>query len=484
MNSSKLCAVWGTVSVLAFKFHRGTTFRMALVHAAFFSAAVFILFSIVYWSTVRSIREQLENEVRDELQQLTGEQSVEGVQGIAETITRRVDGDRSGAYLLLQDAHGGRIAGNMPGMEARDGWIELLAPLDQATANEHQEHVIRAMGHVFEDGSFLLVGRDTYSFGQLREIIVRGFLVCGVATIAVALSYGMLMSTRASRRLRAISATISAIMQGDLSRRLGAGGRGDEFDELTRHINVMLDRIQCLVDDLQQVSSDIAHDLRTPLTRLRHRLELALTASSLCATGCSCAGEITKAVAEVDVLLKTFSAMLRIAQIDSGSRRAHFRTVDLSHLLASLADTYDPVADDAGRTLEAHISPKISVSGDAELLTQMFVNLIENAVKHTPEMSTITVSLLQASSGVVAIVADNGLGISPDMREHACKRFVRLESSRTTAGSGLGLSLVAAIAQLHDIRLELDDNLPGLRVSLRFPPSTRHQTALAMSRAA
>ena len=279
-------------------------------------------------------------------------------------------------------------------------------------------------------------------------------------------------STGVVRRLRSISVASGEIMQGNLSRRLDVGNRGDEFDELAHHVNDMLDRIQRLIENLQQVSNDIAHDLRTPLTRLRQRLELALSADARCGvTECPMAGEIEKAIAEADILLDTFSAMLRIAQIDSGSRRAGFRTVDLSGLLESLADTYGPVAEDTHHEIQSDITPGVSVNGDAELLTQMFANLIENAIKHTPERSTISLSLMQANPRTLAIVADNGPGIPPEMRERACNRFVRLESSRTTAGNGLGLSLVAAIAHVHGIDLDLGDNQPGLRVILRFSPS-------------
>lgn len=456
--------------MLAPKFLRGTTFRIATIHAAVFSVSALLLFAIVYWSTVNSITEQLENEIRAELTALLAEGGAEGIDDMLDTITRRLDGDRSGAYLLFQDAGRVRIVGNLPEMEPHDGWIDLPPPVDPATKRRHKEHVIHAKGRVLEDGSFLLVGRDTHPLQQLREIIVRGFLTCGLATIAVALCGGAFTSNGVLRRLQAISVASGEIMQGDLSRRLAVGDRGDEFDELAGHVNDMLDRIQRLIENLQQVSNDIAHDLRTPLTRLRQRLELALSADApCCGTGGPVAGEIEKAVAEADILLDTFSAMLRIAQIDSGSRRAGFRTVDLSGLLEGLAETYGPVAEDAHHEIQAQIAPGLSVNGDAELLTQMFANLIENAIKHTPERSIVSVRLAHLDSRILAIVADNGPGIPPDMRERACDRFVRLESSRTTAGNGLGLSLVAAIVHLHSIGLNLGDNHPGLRVSLRFP---------------
>lgn len=459
------------VCVRPFSIGRATTFRLALLHVALFSIAVLILFGIVYWSTVRSINAQLMDEVRTELDALIAERAAEGLHGVADTIERRIDGDRGDDYLLLQSPDGGRIAGNLPELDARNGLFDILPPKDLATHRRHSEHVIRAEGRLFEDGSFLAVGRDTYPLRQLREIIVRGFLACGVATIVIALCTGMLTSRGVLRRLRAISLASGEIMSGDLSRRLAVGPRGDEFDELAGRVNLMLERIQQLVEDLQQVSNDIAHDLRTPLSRLRQRLERALTLDSgLCPVGCP-ADEIEKAIVEADLLLETFSAMLRIVQIDSGSRRAGFGVVDLSHLLDNLVVTYGPVAEDAHRKLLADIAPGRNVTGDAELLTQMFANLIENGIKHTAEGSTILISLAQVDRAILAVVADDGPGIAAGLRNRVCKRFVRLESSQTTSGSGLGLNLVAAIARLHEIDIKLGDNHPGLRVILRFPPS-------------
>lgn len=452
------------------KLLRSLSFRVATAYAALFSVSVLMLFGIIYWATVDSIQGQVENEIRAEFNALVGERSAEGVQGMADAIEERVDGDLSGAYLLLQGADARPIAGNLPAMQPRDGWIDLLPPEDPTINRKHSEHVVHGKGRILDDGSFLFVGRDTHPLRQLREIIVHGFLACGIATIAIALSLGALTSAGVMRRLRAISFASAEIMRGDLSRRLVIGPRSDEFDELAGHVNAMLDRIQSLIEDLQQVSNDIAHDLRTPLTRLHQRLELALTVESRpCGATCPITGEIEKAIDEADLLLGTFSAMLRIAQIDSGSRRAGFRTVDLSYLLHSLIETYGPVAEDARHQISAKIAPGISIEGDAELLTQMFANLIENAIKHTAEGSRIGIGLTCADRFVVASVADDGPGIPAALCDRVCKRFVRLETSRTTLGSGLGLSLVAAVARLHEIDFDLGDNQPGLRVSLRIP---------------
>jgi signal transduction histidine kinase len=228
----------------------------------------------------------------------------------------------------------------------------------------------------------------------------------------------------------------------------------------------MLDRITGLMENLRQVSNDIAHDLRTPLTRLRQDLEEAqkrdLTATDLKRV-------IESAVGEADVLLETFSALLRIAQIEAGTRRSAFRPVDLSDVVRTVADAYAPAVEESGRALISEIADGVQVNGDRGLLSQLFVNLVENALHHTPPGTAITLRLGRGPAGVFAEVVDTGPGIPPDERAKVFRRFYRLERSRTTPGSGLGLSTVAAIAELHHAAIELVDNKPGLRVVIRFP---------------
>lgn len=443
-----------------------------MAHLAAFTIAVFMLFGIVYWSTVQEVNAQLENEIREELNAFVDEYAVEGQNEIRNEIQRRLDGDRGDAYMLLQDAQGRRIAGNLPEMPPEPGWRDIAPQPDPLTHARHKEHVVRAKAASLSDGSYLVVGRDTHPLHELREIIVRGFLYGGLATVLVALCIGVSTSIGVLRRLQSISDTSQEIMGGDLSRRLAIGRHGDEFDELAGQVNLMLDRIQRLVEDLKQVTTDIAHDLRTPLTRLRHRLETALAPMTPgCQPGCPSRQEIVYALPEADALLRTFAAMLRIAEIDAGTRRAGFRPVDLSALFANLVETYALVAEEAGHRLLARIEPGHTVSGDAELITQMSVNLIENAIEHTPRGSTITLCLSETGCGLRAVVADDGPGIPESLQSQVCKRFVRLQSSRTTPGSGLGLSLVAAVAQLHDIALAFTDNHPGLCVQLTWSRS-------------
>jgi signal transduction histidine kinase len=247
-------------------------------------------------------------------------------------------------------------------------------------------------------------------------------------------------------------------------------GTNDEFDHLSSSLNAMLDRIQDLMLGLQQVSSDIAHDLRTPLTRLRQRLELARRREDT-VEGLHIA--VDGAIDNVDAILETFGALLRIAQIEAGTRRSGFQPVSLSALLSGLIEAYQPVAEERTQALDAQIAPDLWVFGDRDLLTQMFANLIDNAVVHSAAGADLSVQAVSAARGMIQVmVRDSGPGIPPQYRQAVLQRFYRLDKSRSTPGSGLGLSLVRAVASLHDAALSLEDNDPGLRCVLVFPSTS------------
>jgi signal transduction histidine kinase len=282
----------------------------------------------------------------------------------------------------------------------------------------------------------------------------------------LALIGGIVMSAGLLRRVEDIRRTAEDIMAGNLSRRIPTRETGDDFDRLSASLNAMLDRIQQLMEGMRQVSNDIAHDLRTPLTRLRQRLEKARAKSG---TVEEYQALVDANLEEIDQILRTFAAMLRIAQIESGATRARFAELDLSALLASIVDLYMAYAEDQNKILRGTIEPGVTVTGDRELVTQMVVNLLENALHHTQRATIIDVGLRSRAERAVCTIADNGPGIPADERDKVFRRFYRLDASRATAGSGLGLSLVAAVAALHQVRVHLADNEPGLRVSLEFP---------------
>jgi signal transduction histidine kinase len=297
----------------------------------------------------------------------------------------------------------------------------------------------------------------------MLRIFTWGTLISTI--LALAGSY--LQSKGPVQRLREIAHTTSAIVEGRFERRIPVGSLRDELDRLSLDINRMLDRIEDLMQNLKQVSSDIAHDLRTPISRLRHALD---TLQRMPQIHPETQAAVESALKEVDTIIDTFDALLRIAQIESGARRARFRDIDLSAVLENVTTVYASVSEDRGHLLKVEIEKGCELRGDRELLTQLFANLIENAMTHVPPPSTITVSLKRSGDQFLCVVADQGPGIPKNEYEKVFRRLYRLERNRMSPGSGLGLSMVAAIADLHGVNIELEDNRPGLIVRLTFYP--------------
>jgi signal transduction histidine kinase len=278
------------------------------------------------------------------------------------------------------------------------------------------------------------------------------------------------MSRNLLRRIETISRAARAIMGGDFSKRIPVGGANDEFDHLIASLNGMLERNESAMESVRRVSQDIAHDLRTPLSRLRQRLELAQRRARSVEEWRSAA---EACISDMDAILETFSALLRIAQIESGMPTRHFAKVDLTEMLRTVIEVYQPMADEREQLFTADISSGLAVWGDRELLTQMFANVVENAMKHSPRGASIGVSTIQSVDAIAVAVSDSGPGIPAADRGRVFRRFYRLERSRSTPGSGLGLSLVEAIAALHHVSIELTDKDPGLGFILRFLTLTR-----------
>ncbi len=315
------------------------------------------------------------------------------------------------------------------------------------------------------NGQHLTVGRDTRALVRLRGVIVLGFLLCLGAIVVAALGTGLLMSVRIVQRLRAINAAAAAIAAGRLEQPIPTRGAGDEFDELAGSFNAMVGQLRKLLENLRHVAADVAHDLRTPLGRLRQRLELARLRAR---TTADYDQAVEAAIRDLEGVLDTFQSILRIAQVEAGARKAGFAPVDLSALLQGLADTYAPVAEDSGRAVEAGVEPGISVRGDRQLLTQLFANLVENALRHTPRGTRVGIGLVAEGGRALASVRDDGPGIPEAMRGEVTGRFVRVDRGRKAPGHGLGLAFVAAVAELHGAPLELEDARPGLKVGVAF----------------
>lgn len=464
------------------------SFRLAMVYAGLFGLSVCVLFVVIYVLTGRYAWHQIEDAVVPELNNLAVVAERDGITVVAHRIDERLASPlgRTMGYLLLDPA-GRRLAGNLPSVRPFSGWRSL--PINDHTGRGHgivdangdgdPDHAsirsVEALGTILPGGSFLLVGQDTHALHEVREMAAKALAWGTVATVLLALIGGVVMSAAALRRVEAINRISRAIMLGDLSRRIPLTGSGDDFDTLAANLNAMLDRIQLLMESMRQVSDDIAHDLRTPLSRLRQHLEGARRKAR---TVEEYEALVERAIADADGLLETFAALLRIAQIEASARRVAFAPVDLSDVCQTLVEVYGPVAEDRSQTLTGAIAPGVTVRGDRELITQMLANLVENALTHCPAGATVAVSLAapgradgaggHAGGGPVAIVADNGPGIPEEDRQRVFRRFFRLDRSRSTPGNGLGLSLVAAVAALHGVQISLEDNHPGLKVTARF----------------
>ena len=454
------------------RFIRTSSFRLAALYAGLFAASTAMLFGIVYWTTTNALREQVRLSLQNEMASFEAKFAMAQPGELATEIEQRLaSGKPQPFYYGLQDSLGHSLAGNLANLGMFEGWRE--APVDDDenedddATGEHSNPILFALGRRLPSGEYLTIATDASRIDEAQEAITDLFAWATAATLLLALAGGVVLSQGFLRRVDEINRTTRAIMGGDLADRIRTTGSGDELDQLGRNLNDMLDRLQGLMDGLKQVSNDIAHDLRTPLSRLKQRLEAVRSANSVQ----EYKEAVGQAVQDADMALSTFGALLRIAQIESGSRRANFADLDLSSLLANLAITYFAVAEDMGKSLVSSIDPDIHVRGDRELLTQLFVNLIENALRHTPNGAKVSLSLAHRDQGPFAEVGDNGPGIPENERRNVFKRFYRLERSRSTPGSGLGLASVAAIADLHTARIELVDNEPGLKVALQFKDS-------------
>lgn len=376
----------------------------------------------------------------------------------------------SDSYLLIQNSQGERLAGNMAGIVPHLGVFDVkIAPASfgavRARSDDGAAFDVRGRGVLLGPDLYVFAGRDWRIVSVTRARILDAFAWVAAGAAIIAAIAGWFLGSQFMQRVDDIARTCESIIGGQLSERIPMHGGGDEWDRLAGAINDMLNRIALLLENLQQVSSDVAHDLRSPLTRLRNRLEAAHSGST---TAGEYAAAVSRALEDTDQLLAIFSALLRISQVEAGTRAQAFSDVSLSDVVQRLYEMYRPVAEDYQHELECDIRGKIHVRGDSELLIQMFSNLIENAIRHTPSRSKIRISLEPVDGRAVVTVRDNGEGIPPDEYAKVTRRFYRISSSRTSSGHGLGLALVAAIAELHHAVLLFTDAEPGLAISVKF----------------
>jgi signal transduction histidine kinase len=451
---------------------RTTTFRLALSYLGIFSVSAIALLLLVSWSTSMFIEWQVQETVEAEVTGLSEIYRDRGLSGLADIIGQRARQDIEGhsVYILLgSDSH--TLAGNLQTWPADVsdtlGWVRF--PVERSGGLSFTAEV---MAHAYElpSGNRLLVGRSLADAKRVKLAINRA-LGWGLAlTILLGVVGGYLTSRHLLQRVEAMSRTARRIFGGDMSQRMNLSGSDDEFDSLAESFNEMMDEIERLLEGIRTVSDNVAHDLRTPLNRLRSRIDLMLMGEADAATY---RRVLEETMAEADNLLATFNAILTISQAEAAARRDSLEVLNPARLAEDVAELYEPLAEEKGISLTCHADPGLSVRGDRHLLFQALANLVDNAVKYTPPGGSVGVSVAGSDSGEITVtVADSGPGIPAAERDRVLDRFVRLDATRTTPGNGLGLSLVRAVARQHGATLALDDHAPGLRVTLTFPAST------------
>jgi signal transduction histidine kinase len=463
-------------SVLLSKTLRSSTLKLAYIYVTLFCSAIFALLGYAYWSTANYLYQKSDQLLNVEHELLNNAYDRGRRDAVIAVIQRRlIDGFFSDWIYLLTDPSYSYIAGNLHAWPAAlhndQGWSDLTAGQE---GPEDGEAALRATYGILPDGSHLLVGRKIEDLRGLVEKLAVVLASGAALFLILAAAAGISTSRRSVARIESINATSREIMRSGLGERIPLRGTGDEWDGLAHNLNSMLDRIQELMESVRQVSDNVAHDLRTPLTRMRGRLE----------KGCNLRLDLSQyqtlvndTVIELDEVLRTFSSILRISQIEMRNQRVGFRDIDLTQIAREVVELFDAAAEEKSVKLQFVGGAPVSVVADRDLLFDALSNLVDNAIKHGSNADGIIVEVTHVADGAVVAVADHGPGIPVEERKNVLKRFYRLEQSRNSPGSGLGLSLVAAVAGFHEAQIEMADNAPGLRVELHFPGSPENTEA-------
>jgi len=464
------------------KLFRTTTFRLSVLYLVLFAAAAAVAIAYIYWNTSGLITRQLDGVIQAEIQGLAEQYRSGGMVRLTKTIAERSQAPGDSLYLVT-DRNGRYIAGNLtaisPGLWNTVGQIEFV--YGRKSGNDTQNRLALANVFRLRDGFRLIVGRDIEDRRAFERVILSAVL-WGLGLMGIiGLGGGLLVSRNLLARIDEVTATSQTIMAGDLSERISVTGVDDELDRLSESLNVMLDRIEQLMTGLREVSDNIAHDLKTPLNRLRNRVEDALRAESSAA---AYRDVLERTIEEADDLIKTFNALLSIARLEAGTTEAARDEIDLAVLVQDAAELYEPLAEESGTKLETRLIQQAQIAGDRQLLGQALANLIDNAIKYgrgrgKERADPIVIGLRKSGEAFEITVADHGPGIAPKDRKRVLERFVRLETSRSRPGSGLGLSLAAAVARLHGGEIRLQNNKPGLGVVISLPASRAGETAEA-----
>ncbi len=468
MFSERLSNIW-----------HSATFRLGIRFMTLFALSFLIVGAFIYWQTESYMQRELRSLVDAEVAELQDFYTRLGPDRVIEEIEERQRDDPFAVGVLLNDecrpvtanpawlAHQER-PGSLCEGAGPDGWmlfeLDLAQPSSRFGGGQWDDDVYGRLIPLSDDHQ-IIVGRMVGNLEEAQGLILDALSWGLLITLGLAVIGSLFMARSVNNRLENINRISREIRRGDLSRRMPSRQGGDEFDRLGANLNEMLDQIETLMTGVRNVSNAIAHDLRTPLTRLRNHLE-QLQGD---AQGDEMRGRIEDTLGEADALLATFRSLLRISQIEAGSRRSEFDEVRLNELVTDVVELYEPLAAEKDLRLTAATATPAQASGDRDLLFQAISNLVDNAIKYTPANGTVAIRLDADPSGARIVVADSGTGIPTDERQRVFERFYRLETHRGSPGSGLGLSLVAAVVNLHGGSVAMQDNRPGLRVQLDLP---------------
>ena len=455
--------------MLLVKTLRSTTFKLALISIGVFGAVVIALFGYIYWSTTNFVLSRSDSAIEAERATLRNIYDVSGREGLIQAIERRSGtAPFEGGVYLLVDQSFSPVAGNLkkwPTVNGEGRWSEFSTDaLDQKTTPG--QLLIRATWETLPDGFHLLIGKDINDLSRFATEIYAALAFAIFLILVLAAVASVSVTRRTVGRIESINMTSRAIMESGLGRRIPIRGTEDEWDQLAQNLNSMLERIETLMAEVKQVSDNVAHDLRTPLARMRGRLEKASIEKN---TPDHDQSLISETMADLDDVLRMFSSLTRISQIEAANRTAAFRMVNLGEIATEVAELFDAAAEGKGGRVEVFGDKTARISADRDLLFDAISNLVDNAIKHGWEGGLVSIRLDQKDGETILSVSDDGPGIPSQEFEHVFKRFYRLERSRSMPGNGLGLSLVAAVTRLHGASIRLIDNAPGLRVELHFP---------------
>lgn len=450
---------------------RTTAFKLTAAYLVIFGLFAAFVLGYVAWNAQRLLSDQIRSTIDAEIQGLAEQARQGGIRRLVSIVERRSRAPGASLYLVTTPV-GERIAGNVeaipPGTLDKTGESEIEYARTSETIDTPSHAIVRVF--VLPAGFRLLVGRDVEERERLGKVIRRaiGWSLALIFVLGCFASW--FVARRVLRRIDGMTETAHGIMEGDLKGRLAIAGTGDELDRLALNLNAMLDRIGELMAGMQQVTDNIAHDLKTPLTRLRNKAEEALRSAT---SQDELRGALDGAIEEADNLIRVFNALLMIARLEAGRISENMEDLDLSEIVSGVAELYEPLAEEVGLRLVGDVAPDLHVVGNRELVGQALANLVDNALKYGQPAdggeATVTVAARRRDGEIELSVADHGDGIPEADRGRVLDRFVRLDASRSKPGFGLGLSMVAGVVRLHGGQLRLDDNAPGLRAVISLP---------------